>query len=148
MQVILLEKIDNLGDLGDQVKVKSGYGRNFLIPSGKAAPATQENVAKFEARRAELQQTAEQSLADAQARGEALQGLSVSISAKAGDEGKLYGSVGTGDIANAITEAGVAIERHEVRMPTGQFRELGEYVVDIHLHADVTVPVGVTVVAE
>ncbi|MEE8342870.1 MAG: 50S ribosomal protein L9 [Gammaproteobacteria bacterium] len=148
MQVILLEKIDNLGDLGDQVKVKSGYGRNYLIPSGKAAPATQENVAKFEARRAELQQIAGQTLVEAQARGEALQGLSVSIAAKAGDEGKLYGSVGTGDIAHAITEAGVAIERHEVRMPTGPFRELGEYTVDIHLHADVTVAVGVAVVAE
>lgn len=148
MQVILLEKIDNLGDLGDQVKVKSGYGRNYLIPSGKAAPATEENLAKFKVRRAELQQVAGQSLAEARARGEALQGLSVSIVAKAGDEGKLYGSVGTGDIAEAITEAGVAIERHEVRMPTGSFRALGDYMVDIHLHADVTVPVGVTVVAE
>jgi large subunit ribosomal protein L9 len=148
MQVILLEKIDNLGNLGDQVKVKPGYGRNYLIPSGKATPATAENLAKFEARRAELQNLAEQSLAEATARGEALQGLSVTITAKAGEENKLYGSVGTGDIANAITEAGVKIERHEVRLPGGAFRELGEYQVDIHLHADVTVSVGVAVVAE
>lgn len=148
MQVLLLEKIDNLGNLGDQVKVKSGYGRNYLIPSGKAAPATPENIAKFETRRAELQKAAEESLAEARARGEALQGLSVTIPAKSGEEGKLCGSVGTGDIAQAITEAGVAVERHEVRLPTGPFHELGEYQVDIHLHADVTIPVVVTVTAE
>jgi large subunit ribosomal protein L9 len=148
MQVILLEKVENLGNLGDQVKVRSGYGRNFLIPKGKATPATPANIARFQERRAELEKAAAEAVAAAEARKASLDGLSVSIAAKAGDEGKLFGSVGTGDIAHAVTAAGQAIERHEVRLPEGPFRAVGEYEVDIHLYTDVNAAIKLIIVAE
>ncbi len=148
MEVILLEKVANLGNLGDKVKVRPGYGRNFLIPQGKATPATPENVAKFEARRAELEKAAAEALAAAEARREALEGFAVEIVAKAGDEGKLFGSVGTGDIARALTEAGHPVERHEVRLPEGPFRTTGEFDVQLHLHTDVEATIKLTIVAE
>ena len=148
MEVILLEKIHRLGALGDKVSVRPGYGRNFLIPKRKAVPATPENVARFEAERAELERTQAQILSTAQARAEKLQGLQVVIGAKAGTEGKLFGSVGTVDIANAINAAGAGAEKREVRLPNGPLREIGEYSIEIHLHADVTVDVKVKIVPE
>ena len=148
MEVILLEKVENLGNLGDRVKVRPGYGRNFLIPSGKATPATEEHIKAFEARRAELEKAAADALAAAEARRDQLTGMSVTIKAKAGDEGKLFGSVGTSDIAEAITAAGVDVERSEVRLPEGAFRQVGEYSVPVHLHTDVNVEITVVVEAE
>ncbi len=148
MEVILLEKVANLGNLGDKVNVRPGYGRNFLIPQGKATPATPENVARFEARRAELEKAAAEALATAEARRDALEGFAVEIAAKAGDEGKLFGSVGTSDIARALTEAGHPVERHEVRLPEGPFRTTGEFDVQLHLHTDVEATVKLTIVAE
>jgi len=148
MEVILLEKVANLGDLGDKVNVKPGYGRNFLIPKGKATAATEENLAAFEARRAELEKAAAEALAIAQQRAETLNELAVTISARAGDEGKLFGSIGTGDIARAVTEAGQAVERNEVRLPEGPFRTLGEFDVQIHLHSDVDATIKLTLEAE
>ena len=137
MEVILLEKVENLGGLGDRVNVKPGYGRNFLIPSGKATPATEEHVKAFEARRAELEKTAADAVAEAEARRARLADMTITIKAKAGDEGKLFGSIGTADIAAAIVADGVEVERSEVRLPEGAFRQLGEYRVQIHLHTDV-----------
>lgn len=148
MDVILLEKVSNLGSLGDKVSVKAGYGRNFLIPFGKAVPATASNVADFEVRRAQLQAAANEKLAQANARAEKLAALKVSIAANAGDEGKLFGSVGSHDIADAITAAGVEVAKHEVRLPNGAIRELGEFQVAIHLHTDVTQNVEIIVVAQ
>lgn len=148
MQVILLEKIGKLGDLGDQVNVKSGYARNFLIPYAKAVPATKDNVEKFEARRAELEAAAAEKRAAAEARGAKLAELSVTIEANAGDEGKLFGSIGTRDIANAITSAGVEVSKAEVRLPTGAIREVGEYEIDVQLHSDVVQAVTLNVVPE
>lgn len=148
MQVILLEKVENLGNLGDQVKVRSGYGRNFLIPQGKATAATTDNVARFEQRRAELEKAAAEALAAAEARKTGLEGMSISIAAKAGDEGKLFGSIGTGDIATAVTAAGQVIERHEVRLPEGPLRALGEFDIDLHLHSDVNATIKLIIVAE
>ncbi len=148
MEIILLEKIDNLGALGDKVNVKSGYGRNFLIPQGKAAPATPDNIAEFEARRAELEQAAAEALAAAQTRGERLDGLTITIAARAGEEGKLFGSVGTADIAHALNDAGVTVERNEVRLPTGAFRQVGEFDVQIHLHSDINTTVKLVIEAE
>lgn len=148
MEVILLEKVENLGALGDKVKVKAGYGRNYLIPGGKATPATAENIAAFEARRAELEKQASEALAVAEQRKTALEKLSITITAKAGDEGKLFGSVGPADIADAVTAAGVAVEKKEVRMPTGPIRIAGEHEIGIHLHTDVNTTLNVTVVAE
>jgi large subunit ribosomal protein L9 len=148
MNVILLEKIANLGDLGDSVKVKAGYGRNFLIPQGKAVPATTENVEKFEARRAELEQAAAEKLSTAEARKDAISKLTISIAQKAGDEGKLFGSVGTTDIAQAITDAGVAVEKREIRLPTGPIRQVGDYMIEIELHSDVIAEINVNVVPE
>ncbi len=148
MEVILLEKIKNLGALGAKVNVKPGYGRNFLIPQGKAVPATEKNVAEFDARRAELEAKAAAGLADAQARGERASALAVVIAAKSGDEGKLFGSVGTRDIAEAITKLGEAVDKSEVRLPNGAIRSTGDYDIDLQLHAEVTVTVKVTVVAE
>jgi large subunit ribosomal protein L9 len=148
MEVILLEKVENLGNLGDRVNVKPGYGRNFLIPGGKATPATEEHIKAFEARRAELEKAAAEQVAAAEARREKLEGLTVTIKAKAGDEGKLFGSIGTSDIAHAVSEAGVAIERHEVRLPEGAFRQIGEYQVALHLHSDVNAEVTLIVEAE
>jgi len=148
MQVILLEKIDNLGSLGDQVTVKSGYGRNFLLPTGKALPATAANVADFEAKRAELEKAMAEKVAAAEARKAKIEELaSVTIAHNAGEEGKLFGSVGTSDIADAITAAGVEVTRSEVRLPEGVFHATGEYNVDIHLMTGVDSQIQVNVVA-
>lgn len=147
MQVILLETIKNLGDLGAVVDVRSGYGRNFLIPQGKALPATKDNLAEVEQRRAELEKHAAEQLAAAQERGEKLNEANVTVSSKAGDEGKLFGSVGTRDIAEAITAAtGVEVEKSEVKLPHGALRNTGEYEIDVVLHADVTVTIKLAVV--
>jgi large subunit ribosomal protein L9 len=148
MEVILLEKVENLGSLGDRVHVKPGYGRNFLIPSGKATPATEEHIKAFEARRSELEKTAADALSEAEARRGMLSDMTVTITAKAGDEGKLFGSIGTADIAAAIVTAGVEVERSEVRLPEGAFRRLGEYRVQLHLHTDVNTELTLVIEAE
>jgi large subunit ribosomal protein L9 len=148
MEVILLEKIRRLGDLGDKVKVKPGFGRNFLIPEGKAVPATPENIAKFEARRAELEKTQAEALATAAARAEKLNALTLTIRRKAGEEGKLFGSVSTGDIAEAAVAAGAELHKHEVRLPEGPFRAVGQYEVTLNLHADVDAKVKLNIEAE
>lgn len=148
MEIILLEKVENLGGLGDKVRVKSGYARNFLIPKGKAKYATPANIAEFEAKRAELEQAAAEVLAVAQARAEQLEGLAIELAALAGNEGKLFGSVGTQDIADAVTAAGVAVERREVRLPEGAIRQTGEFDVELHLHSDVNVTITLVVKAE
>jgi len=148
MEVILLEKVQNLGSLGDTVNVKSGYGRNFLIPSGKAVPATEENVQKFEARRAELESVAAGALAEANARKEKLDGCTVTIKAQAGEEGKLFGSVGTTAIAEVLTETVGMIEKREVELPTGPLRAIGEHHVVLNLHSDVNVSITVIIEAE
>ena len=148
MQVILLQKVANLGNIGDRVKVRSGYGRNFLLPQGKATLATPENVARFEARRAELEKAAREHLESASERAEAMKEFKLTISAKAGTEGKLFGSIGTADIAEACTKQGFKVERSEVRLPSGPLRTLGEHVVNLHLHADVDVPLAVSIVPE
>ncbi|MGE0080248.1 MAG: 50S ribosomal protein L9 [Thiohalomonadaceae bacterium] len=148
MEVILLDKVRNLGNLGDKVKVRNGYGRNFLIPQGKAVLATADNLAKFEARRAELEKAAAAELAEAQARAEKLAALGeVTITAKAGEEGKLFGSVGTADIAEAITAAGVEVAKSEVKLPEGALRHTGEYSIELVLHSDVAQAVTLKVVA-
>ena len=148
MDVILLEKVSNLGDLGDVVSVRPGYGRNYLIPNGKAAPATDENRAVFEARRVELEKAASQTLAQANARRESLEGKTYTITAKAGEEGKLFGSVGPADIADAMTAANEAVKKSEIRIHTGPIRQLGTYQVEIYLHPEVSTNVSVEVVAE
>ena len=148
MEVVLLEKIQNLGDLGEKVKVKPGFGRNFLIPQKKAVPATPENVEKFEAQRAELEKAQADTLKAAQARANALKEFSISISAKAGTEGKLYGSIGTAEIASAISEAGELVKKQEVRLPEGALRELGDHEVKLHFHSDIDVSVTVSIVAD
>lgn len=148
MEVILLEKVANLGNIGDRVKVKSGYGRNFLLPKGKATLATEKNVAVFEARRAEFEAKQADELAAAQARATKLENLTIRIAAKAGSEGKLFGSLGTVDIAEAVTAAGVAIERSEVRLPAGPIRTVGEHQIELHLHTDLNVALRLNVVPE
>jgi large subunit ribosomal protein L9 len=148
MEIILLEKIENLGAMGDRVNVKPGYGRNFLIPKGKAAPATEANIAEFEARRAELEKAAAEALAAAEARRDQLADMTVTITSKAGDEGKLFGSVGTTDIAAALAERGIEVERNEVRLPTGAFRQVGEYEVQLHLHSDVDASITLIIAPE
>lgn len=148
MEVILLEKVGKLGSIGDKVSVKSGFGRNYLIPQGKALAATAANLAEFEARRADLESAAAEKKADAEGRAEKLAELSVTIEANAGDEGKLFGSIGTRDIADAITAAGVEVAKSEVRLPEGALRELGEYEIDIQLHSEVTQTINLSVVAE
>lgn len=148
MDVILLQKVANLGNIGDRVKVRSGYGRNFLLPQGKATLATADNVARFEARRAELEKAAREHLVSANERAEAIKDFKLTIQAKAGTEGKLFGSIGTADIAEACQKAGFKVERSEVRMPNGPLRTVGEHVVNLHLHADVDVHLPVTIVAE
>lgn len=148
MEVILLEKVANLGALGDQVRVRPGYGRNYLIPQGKATPATPENIEKFEQRRAELERQAAEALAAAQARAEKLDGFELTLTAKAGEEGKMFGSVGTADIAEGLKAAGHEIERHEVLLPEGAFRQLGEYEVQLRLHADVDATIKLVIAAE
>ncbi len=148
MNVILLERFGNLGDIGEEVVVKAGFARNFLIPQGKAVRATQENRAVFEERRAELEKAATDLLTVAQGRARSLQELTITIVVKAGEEGKLYGSVGTQDIADLVSEQREAITKSEVRLPAGVIRALGDYTIDLQLHSDVTVPIEVSVVAE
>ena len=149
MEVILLENIGNLGALGDKVDVKAGFGRNYLIPQGKAVPANEANVAEFEARRAELEAAAAQSLTEAEKRAEAINALGlISIPANAGEEGKLFGSIGTRDIAEAIAAAGCEVDKSEVRLPEGALRELGEYEIAIQVHGEVTAMVAVAVIPE
>ena len=148
MEVILLERVSNLGDLGDKVNVKSGFGRNFLIPYGKAVPATKENLADFEARRAELEAAAADLLAKAEARAAELADKQITIPANAGDEGKLFGSIGTRDVAEAVSAAVAAVTKSEVRMPHGVIREVGEYEIGLQLHSDVSVTIMVSVVPE
>jgi large subunit ribosomal protein L9 len=148
MDVILLEKVANLGNLGDRVAVRSGYARNFLLPKGKATLATAGNVKKFEARRAELEKIQREQMTDAEGRRALFEGLKLSLTAKAGSEGKLFGSIGTADIAEAATAAGHKLSRSEVRLPNGPLRAVGEHVVVVHLHADVNVELPITIVAE
>ncbi len=148
MDVILLEKVGKLGNIGDQVVVKSGFGRNFLLPQGKAIRATASNVAEFETRRAELEAAAAAKKADAEARAAKLAELSITIGANAGDEGKLFGSVGARDIADAITAAGVEVSKSEVKLPEGALREVGEYEIDVQVHAEVIQTVKVSVISE
>ncbi len=148
MEVILLEKIANLGNLGDKVTIKAGYGRNYLVPQGKAVAATAEKIKEFEARRAELEKVAAEKLAAAEKRAEAIAKLEVVIAHKAGEEGKLFGSVGTQTIAEAITATGAQVEKNEVRLPDGVIRHIGDYDIDINLHSDVVVTVPVKVEAE
>ncbi|MGD8833254.1 MAG: 50S ribosomal protein L9 [Pseudomonadales bacterium] len=148
MNVILLERFGNLGDIGDEVSVKAGFARNYLIPRGKAVRATNDNRAVFEERRAELEKAAEEQLTAAQARAAKLEGLELVIVVKAGEEGKLYGSVGTQDIADKVVEQGIEVSRAEVRLPEGVIRAVGDYDIDIQLHSDVTVTIKVSVVPE
>ena len=148
MNIILLERVGNLGDLGEEVAVKNGYARNYLIPTGKAVQANRDNRRVFEARREELQRIANAKLTDAGERAAKLVDCSVTIVARAGDEGKLYGSVGTTEIARAITDAVLPVSKSEVRLPEGVIRAVGEYEVDIHLYADINQTVRVEVVAE
>lgn len=148
MQLILLQKVDNLGGLGDMVSVRAGYARNFLLPKGMAKIANKENIAKFEARRAELESEAAARLSEAQDRADRISVLSIVIPANAGTEGKLFGSLGAPDIADAVTAAGVEVERREVRLPAGPIRSVGEHEVGLHLHSDVDLSLTVTVTAE
>jgi|TARA_B110000977_G_scaffold142559_1_gene180894 large subunit ribosomal protein L9 len=148
MNVILLEKVGKLGALGDTVSVKAGYGRNFLIPKGKAVPANKANIEAFEARRSELEAAAAEKLAAAQARADAIGALTISIPANAGEEGKLFGSIGTNEIAAALLEAGHVVDKTEIRLPEGTLRALGETAVAIQLHSDITIEITVALVAE
>ena len=148
MNVILLERLRKVGDLGDEVAVKSGFARNYLIPQGKAVRATPENRAVFEQRRAELEAAANEHLAVAERRAAGLEGLALTIVVRAGEEGRLYGSVGTQDIADAISREGVEVQKREVRLPEGVIRAIGEYMIDLQLHSDVTVSVNLAVVPE
>src|ERR1700753_1338534 len=148
MDVILLTKVANLGNIGDRVKVKSGYGRNFLLPKGKATLATPTNVARFESRRAGLEKTASDELTRAQQRAESLKEFKLTITAKAGTEGKLFGSVGTADIAEAATKAGHELARSERRLPEGPLRTVGEHSVHVHLHADVDLDLPVIIASD
>lgn len=148
MQVILMEKMSNLGQLGDVVKVKNGYARNFLIPQGKAKRATEGNKAEFAARRVELEAAEQAKFADAQARAEKLNGLTVQIVQKAGVDGKLFGSVTNADIVAALAQQGFAAEKSQVRMPTGHLKQIGDYSVSIALHTDVVANITVSVLGE
>ena len=148
MEVILLEKIAKLGKLGDKVTVKNGYGRNFLLPFGKALPATEANLATFEARRAELESAANTQLSNAHKRAGEMAEIELTLTAKAGDEGKLFGSIGARDLAEAITSAGVAVAKSEIRLPEGPIRAVGEYDVSIQLHSDVATSIKVFIEAE
>ena len=148
MQLILLQKVTNLGVLGDKVDVKPGYGRNYLVPQGKAVPATAANVAEFEAKRAEYEAKAKAALSGAEGRQAKLEGASVTIAANSSTEGKLYGSVGPRDIAEALTKAGIPVEKSEVVLGEGAFRATGQYEVVLHLHADIDTTVTVVVAPE
>lgn len=146
MNVILLEKIHKLGDLGDQVKVKPGFGRNYLVPYGKAVPATKENIKAFEERRAELEKAAAERLKAAQARAEKLDGSTVTVQAKAGEEGKLFGSISGRDVAEAVSANGTDVEKNEVLLPEGPLRMTGEYEITLQLHTDVQATIQLNVV--
>jgi len=149
MQVILLEKVNKLGGLGEEVTVKNGYGRNFLVPQGKAVPATTANREAFQERRAELEAAAAERLAAAQAVATKLEGIEcVTIASKAGDEGKLFGSIGARDLAEAATAAGVELSKSEIRLPEGPLRNVGEFEIIVHLHAEVESVLRVAIVAE
>src|ERR1700739_2097744 len=148
MDVILLQKVANLGNIGDRVKVRSGYGRNYLLPQGKATLATADNVARFEARREELEKLAREHLSSASERAAAMKDFKLTITAKAGTEGKLFGSIGTSDIAEACNKAGFKVQRSEGGPPPGPLRARGEHVISLHLHADVDVPLTVAIVPE
>lgn len=148
MEVILLDNIGKLGGLGDKVTVKPGYGRNYLVPYGLAVPATKDNIEAFDAQRAELEAQAAERKAEAEARAEQLNDIELSLVSKAGDEGKLFGSIGPRDLADAISSAGIDVAKSEVRMPNGPIRQTGEYDVALHLHAEVDAVVRVVVVAE
>ena len=148
MNVILLEKVHKLGDLGDQVRVKAGYGRNYLIPGGKAVPATPDNIARFERRRAELQQRQQQARASAAVRAEKLNAMALTLPWPAGPEGKLFGSVGAADIAEAATAAGVELTRQELRLPDGPLKSTGEYEIPARLHEEVSATIKVHVVPD
>jgi large subunit ribosomal protein L9 len=148
MNVILMERLANLGDLGEEVSVKAGFARNFLIPQGKAVRATKANRAVFEERRAELERAANEQLAEAQSRAAKLEELVVTMVVKAGEEGKLYGSVGTKDIADAVSAAAIEVSKAEVRLPEGVIRTTGEFEVDLQLHSDVIVSIQLNVVPE
>ena len=148
MEVILIEKVDRLGGLGDLVNVRSGFARNYLLPTGKAKVATAENVAEIEARRAEFEKIEAEALSAAEARRDQLNALDISITAKSGTEGKLFGSIGNTDIADAVVAAGVEVAKREVRLPEGPIRLAGEYEITLHLHADVDAKVKVTIIGE
>jgi large subunit ribosomal protein L9 len=148
MEIILMQKVANLGNIGDRVKVKSGYGRNFLLPQGKATLATKDNIAKFEARRAEFEKAAKDEMSGAQARAAKLEGFKLTLTAKAGGEGKLFGSVGNSDIVEALRKAGHTVERAEVRLPNGPIRQTGEHTIQLHLHTDVNVDLPIVIVGE
>ena len=148
MELILLERVQNLGDLGELVNVKPGYGRNYLVPSGKATPATAENIARVELRRTELEANAKERLESVEVRAKQLRDKSFTIRAKAGNEGRLYGSVGTREIADVITASGVPIDKHEVLLPDGALRDLGQFTIELHLHSDVDVSVQLHIEAE
>ncbi|MGA9469538.1 MAG: 50S ribosomal protein L9 [Candidatus Macondimonas sp.] len=148
MDVILLQKVENLGGLGDRASVRPGYARNFLIPFGKAVPATGDRIAEFESRRAELERQAAENFAHAQGRKTELESVTVTLRAKASSEGKLYGSIGTADVAEALTGSGHPVERREVRLPDGPIRIVGEYDVAVHLHSDVDAMIHIVVVGE
>ena len=148
MEVILLESVQKLGELGDKVTVKSGYGRNFLIPQKKAVPATAENLQQFEEKRADLEAAAGDKLSIAKNRAKKVEELSITITTKAGEEGKLFGSIMVRDVADACEAAGVELEKSEVRLPEGPIRELGEFEINIHLHPEVDAVLNLAVVAE
>ena len=148
MKVILLDRVENLGAIGDLVSVKSGYGRNYLIPNGKAALATAQNIKELEKKKEELEKRAAEQLEAAKSRGELIKGMSLIISANVESEGKLYGSVGPVDIVEAFEKVGVTVERSEIRMPDGPIREVGESEISLHFHSDVDVPVTLNVVSE
>ena len=148
MKVILLDRVENLGAIGDLVSVKSGYGRNYLIPNGKAALATAQNIKELEKKKEELEKRAAEQLEAAKSRGELIQGMSLTISANVESEGKLYGSVGPVDIVEAFEKVGVSVERSEIRMPDGPIREVGESEINLHFHSDVDIPVTLNVVSE
>ena len=148
MNIILLEKVANLGNLGDKVSVKAGFGRNYLVPTGKAVLATPERIKEFEARRADLEKAAEERLAVAKKQAEAVEALSLSISHQAGEEGKLFGSVGLSDIIKASIDAGVELNKSDIKLSDGAIRQVGEYEIPVHLHSDVIATLKLAVVAE
>ena len=148
MEVILLQKVENLGELGDKVAVKSGYGRNYLLPTGRAVSATKGNLEVFEARRAELEKQEAESFSAAEARKEKIESTAVTIARKAGDEGRLFGSVGTSDIAKACADAGIEVAKKEVRLPDGPMHNTGEFEVQLHLHSDVDAILKLHIVPE